>query len=161
VSPASYARGPKIPTQFDVVDRLKPIPWTSARYGWQPGDHLVHGPDRQLSERFSFAQCAVPYSGYSRCCALSFFVQLRLVFCSVHLRGVFKGWNHNRCIVYPLESKNEFTRARRKAGGLVYQKDLGKKTETLGKAMQEYDLDPTWKKAVEEPLQAAREQKPQ
>jgi DUF2950 family protein len=47
------------------------------------------------------------------------------------------------------------------ADGLVYQKDLGKKTEALGKAMQEYDLDSTWKKAVEEPLQAAHQEKPQ
>lgn len=39
--------------------------------------------------------------------------------------------------------------------GLVYQKDLGKKTEALGKAMQEYDPDSTWIKAEEEPAQTA------
>jgi hypothetical protein len=38
--------------------------------------------------------------------------------------------------------------------GTVYQKDLGKKTEALGKAMQEYNPDSSWHK-VEEPVQAA------
>jgi hypothetical protein len=38
--------------------------------------------------------------------------------------------------------------------GTVYQKDLGKKTEALGKAMQEYNPDSSWHKA-EEPVQAA------
>jgi hypothetical protein len=41
------------------------------------------------------------------------------------------------------------------ADGVVYQKDLGKKTGALGKVMKEYDLDPTWKKAVEEQQQTA------
>lgn len=31
--------------------------------------------------------------------------------------------------------------------GVVYQKDLGKKTETLGKAMKEFNPDSTWQKA--------------
>jgi len=44
--------------------------------------------------------------------------------------------------------------------GTVYQKDLGKKTDALGKAMQEYNPDPTWHKAEDEPPQAARAQKP-
>jgi hypothetical protein len=35
--------------------------------------------------------------------------------------------------------------------GIVYQKDLGKKTESLGKAMQEYNPDPTWRKVEDEP----------
>jgi hypothetical protein len=35
--------------------------------------------------------------------------------------------------------------------GTVYQKDLGKKTEALGKAMQEYNPDSRWSKAEEEP----------
>jgi hypothetical protein len=39
--------------------------------------------------------------------------------------------------------------------GVVYQKDLGKKTEFLGKAMQEYNPDSSWHKAEEEPAQAA------
>ena len=43
--------------------------------------------------------------------------------------------------------------------GTVLQKDLGKKTESLGKAMQEYNPDSTWSKA-EEPTQAASGQKP-
>jgi hypothetical protein len=30
--------------------------------------------------------------------------------------------------------------------GIVYQKDLGKKTEALGKAMQEYNPDSSWRK---------------
>lgn len=34
--------------------------------------------------------------------------------------------------------------------GVVYQKDLGKKTETLGKAMQEYNPDSNWRKVQEE-----------
>jgi DUF2950 family protein len=39
--------------------------------------------------------------------------------------------------------------------GTVYQKDLGKKTEVLGKAMQEYNPDSSWRKAEEQPVQAA------
>lgn len=45
--------------------------------------------------------------------------------------------------------------------GTVLQKDLGKKTESLGKAMQEFNPDSTWRKADEEPPQAATEQRPQ
>ena len=44
--------------------------------------------------------------------------------------------------------------------GIVYPKDLGKKTESLGKTMQEYNPDPTWRKADEEPPQTAKAQKP-
>ena len=33
--------------------------------------------------------------------------------------------------------------------GIVYQKDLGKKTEALGNAMQEYNPDSSWRKAEE------------
>jgi hypothetical protein len=44
--------------------------------------------------------------------------------------------------------------------GTVYQKDLGKKTEALGKAMQEYNPDFSWSKAEEEPAQTASRQKP-
>jgi len=33
------------------------------------------------------------------------------------------------------------------ADGVVYQKDLGKKTEALGRAMREYNIDSTWHKA--------------
>jgi hypothetical protein len=44
--------------------------------------------------------------------------------------------------------------------GTVYQKDLGKKTESLGKAVQEYNPDPTWRKAEDEPPQTAKAQKP-
>ena len=44
--------------------------------------------------------------------------------------------------------------------GTVLQKDLGKKTESLGKATQEYNPDPTWRKAEDEPPQTTSEQKP-
>jgi hypothetical protein len=39
--------------------------------------------------------------------------------------------------------------------GTVYQKDLGKKTEALGKAMQEYNPDSSWRKAEEQLVQTA------
>jgi hypothetical protein len=44
--------------------------------------------------------------------------------------------------------------------GIVYQKDLGKKTASLGKAMQEYNPDASWRKAEDEPAQTASAQKP-
>lgn len=44
--------------------------------------------------------------------------------------------------------------------GIIYQKDLGKKTEALGKAMKEYDPDSSWHKAEGEPEQTASGQKP-
>ena len=37
--------------------------------------------------------------------------------------------------------------------GVVYQKDLGRKTKALGKAMQEYNPDSSWSKAQEEPAE--------
>jgi hypothetical protein len=43
--------------------------------------------------------------------------------------------------------------------GIVYQKDLGKKTESLGKTMQEYNPDPTWRKAEDEPPQTGKAHK--
>jgi hypothetical protein len=43
--------------------------------------------------------------------------------------------------------------------GVVYQKDLGKKTEALGKSMHEYNPDSSWSKAEEEPTQTASGQK--
>jgi len=39
--------------------------------------------------------------------------------------------------------------------GVVYEKDLGKKTESLGKALKAYNFDSTWQKAEEEPQQTA------
>ena len=42
--------------------------------------------------------------------------------------------------------------------GVVYQKDLGKQTDVLAKAMKEYNPDSTWKKAVEQ-QEMAGEQK--
>jgi len=43
--------------------------------------------------------------------------------------------------------------------GVVYQKDLGRKTEVLAKAMKEYNPDSTWQKA-EEQQETAGEQEP-
>jgi len=43
--------------------------------------------------------------------------------------------------------------------GVVYQKDLGKKTDVLAKAMKEYNSDSSWKKAEEQPEETAGEQK--
>jgi hypothetical protein len=43
------------------------------------------------------------------------------------------------------------------ADGVVYQKDLGKKTEALGKAMKEYDPDASWEKAEDQPEETASE----
>ena len=39
--------------------------------------------------------------------------------------------------------------------GVVYQKDLGMKTESLGKAMHEYNPDSSWSTAEKEPAQTA------
>jgi hypothetical protein len=44
--------------------------------------------------------------------------------------------------------------------GVVYQKDLGKKTAILGKAMKEYNPDSSWQKA-EEQQETTSEQKPE
>jgi hypothetical protein len=43
--------------------------------------------------------------------------------------------------------------------GTVYQKDLGKKTEALAKAMKEYNPNSSWQKAEEQPEETAGEQK--
>jgi hypothetical protein len=44
--------------------------------------------------------------------------------------------------------------------GIVYQKDLGNKTEALGKAMQEYNPDSSWRKAEEELAQTSSGRRP-
>src|SRR6202043_1189603 len=44
--------------------------------------------------------------------------------------------------------------------GVVYQKDLGDKTEVLAKAMKEYNPGPGWKKAEQEQPEIAGAQKP-
>jgi hypothetical protein len=44
--------------------------------------------------------------------------------------------------------------------GVVYQNDLGKKTEVLARGMKEYNPDPSWRKAEDEPPQTASAQKP-
>ncbi len=43
--------------------------------------------------------------------------------------------------------------------GVVYQKDLGKKTEVLAKSMKEYNPDSTWQKSEEQQPETAGEQK--
>jgi hypothetical protein len=45
--------------------------------------------------------------------------------------------------------------------GTVYQKDLGKKTDVLAKAMKEYNPNSSWQKAEEEQEETAAEQKTQ
>ena len=44
--------------------------------------------------------------------------------------------------------------------GVVYQKDLGKKTDVLAKAMNEYNPSSGWKKAEEQAVETAGENKP-
>jgi hypothetical protein len=43
--------------------------------------------------------------------------------------------------------------------GVVYQKDLGKKTDVLAKDMKEYNPNPSWQKAEEQQEEAAGDQK--
>jgi Protein of unknown function (DUF2950) len=43
--------------------------------------------------------------------------------------------------------------------GVVYQKDLGKKTEALAKAIKEYNPNTSWQKSEEQPEETAGEQK--
>jgi hypothetical protein len=45
------------------------------------------------------------------------------------------------------------------ADGVVYQKDLGEKTDVIAKAMKEYNPDSSWQKAEEEQEETAAEQK--
>jgi hypothetical protein len=45
--------------------------------------------------------------------------------------------------------------------GVVYQKDLGKKTAVVAKAMNEYNPSSSWQKAEDEPEEAVSEQKNQ
>jgi hypothetical protein len=45
--------------------------------------------------------------------------------------------------------------------GVVYEKDLGKKTEAIAKAMKEYNPDSTWQKTEDEQEETAGEEKPQ
>jgi hypothetical protein len=41
--------------------------------------------------------------------------------------------------------------------GVAYQKDLGRKTDALGKALKEYNLDTSWEKAEDQPEETAGE----
>jgi Protein of unknown function (DUF2950) len=43
--------------------------------------------------------------------------------------------------------------------GVVYQKDLGKKTDVLAKAMKEYNPNSSWEKAEEQQEETAGGQK--
>jgi hypothetical protein len=45
--------------------------------------------------------------------------------------------------------------------GVVYQKDLGKKTDVVAKSMNEYNPNASWQKADDEKAQAVSEQKNQ
>jgi len=45
--------------------------------------------------------------------------------------------------------------------GVVYQRDIGKKTEVAAKAMKEYDPNSGWQKAEDEEQDAATDQKSQ
>jgi hypothetical protein len=45
--------------------------------------------------------------------------------------------------------------------GVVYQKDLGKKTDVLAKSMKEYNPNSSWEKTEEQQEETAAEQKPQ
>jgi hypothetical protein len=43
--------------------------------------------------------------------------------------------------------------------GVVYQKDLGKSTDALAKALTEYNPNSTWRKAEDQQEETAGEQK--
>jgi hypothetical protein len=45
--------------------------------------------------------------------------------------------------------------------GVVYQKDLGKKTEVLAKALTAYNPNSSWQKAEDQQVETAGQQKPQ
>jgi hypothetical protein len=45
--------------------------------------------------------------------------------------------------------------------GVVYQKDLGKKTEVAARTLKEYDPNSTWQKTEDESQEAATDQKTQ
>ena len=45
--------------------------------------------------------------------------------------------------------------------GVVYEKDLGKKTENAANSIKSYDPDSSWKKSEEPQMQTAAEKKPQ
>jgi Protein of unknown function (DUF2950) len=47
------------------------------------------------------------------------------------------------------------------ADGVVYQRDIGKKTEVAAKAMKEYDPNSSWQKAEDEEQESAGDQKSQ
>lgn len=44
------------------------------------------------------------------------------------------------------------------SNGVVYQKDLGKTTPVLAKAMKDYNLNAGWQKAEDEPAESAGNQ---
>jgi hypothetical protein len=65
-------------------------------------------------------------------------------------------------VAYPAEYRNSgvmtFIVAQ---DGVVYEKDLGAHTESAAKAMKAYDPDNSWKKAQEQPVETASDQKRQ
>jgi hypothetical protein len=63
-------------------------------------------------------------------------------------------------VAYPAEYRSSGVMTFIATGdGVVYQKDLGRKTGVLAKAMKEYDRDTGWQKAEEQQEEAAVEQK--
>jgi len=65
-------------------------------------------------------------------------------------------------VAYPSEYRNSgvmtFIVAQ---DGVVYEKDLGAHTESAAKSMKVYDPDNSWKKAQEQPVETASDQKKQ
>jgi hypothetical protein len=63
-------------------------------------------------------------------------------------------------VAYPAEYRSSgVTTFLVSADGVVYQKDLGSKTERLAKAMKEYNPDSSWQKSEELPEETTGEQK--
>lgn len=59
-------------------------------------------------------------------------------------------------VAYPAEYRSSGVKAFLvTVDGVVYEKDLGKKTETIAKTMREYNLGTGWQPAMDEPQQAA------
>ena len=63
-------------------------------------------------------------------------------------------------VAYPAEYRSSGVMTFIATGdGVVYQKDLGRKTGVLAKAMKEYDRNPTWQKAEEQQEETGGDQK--
>jgi DUF2950 family protein len=63
-------------------------------------------------------------------------------------------------VAYPAEYRSSGVMTFLVTGdGVVYQKDLGKKTDSLARAMKEYNADSSWQKAMDEQEKASGDQK--